>query len=146
MYVRELRANYRLRRVPGLRLPLERVRTIADAACAFIPLLRDEPVEVCGLLCLSVRHDVLGYHELSRGTVDATVVHPRDVFKIALLSNARAVILAHNHPSGDPMPSADDLALTQRLKTAGDVLGIDLLDHVIVGGDTYVSLKERGYL
>ena len=145
MYVRELRAQYRWRRVAGA-WSLPRVNTIAEAAAAFIQVLRDEPIEVCGLLCLSARHDVLAYHELSRGTVDATLVHPREVFKIVLLANARAVIVGHNHPSGDPSPSADDVALTQRLKTASDVIGIDLLDHLIVGHNDYVSLRERGYL
>ena len=146
MYVRELRVQYCVRHVPDLRWPLERVSTGLEAATAFIRLLSEEPVEVCGLFCLSARHDVLAYHELSRGTIDGTLVHPREVFKIALLANARAVILAHNHPSGDPTPSADDLALTRRLIAAGELIGIDVLDHVIVTTDQYVSLKERGYV
>jgi DNA repair protein RadC len=109
---------------------------------AFMRILRDEPIEVCGLFCLSTRRDVLAYHELSRGTVDATMVHPREVFKVALLANARAVIVGHNHPSGDPTPSPDDIALTERLISAGELIGIALVDHLIVAGDRYVSLRE----
>jgi DNA repair protein RadC len=144
VYVRELRVQYRLRRLRGPRLPNGRLSTARDAALAFLRILRDEPVEVCGLFCLSTHHDVLAYHELSRGTLDTTLVHPREVLKVALLANARAVIIGHNHPSGDPNPSPDDVKLTQRLATAGELLGIELVDHLIVAGDRYVSLKEAG--
>ena len=146
MYVRELQVRYRQRRLPGAVVPLDRLPTPRDAALAFTRLLQDEVVEVCGLFCLSTRHQVLAYHELSRGTVNATMVHPRDVFKIALLANATAIILGHNHPSGDPTPSPDDLALTRRLKDAGALMGIELLDHVIVAPDRYISLKDTGLM
>lgn len=146
MYVRELRVQYRLRRIRGQGLSAQRLSTASEAAQAFTNLLRNEPIEVCGLFCLSTHHDVLAYHELSRGTLDATVVHPRDVFRIALLTNARAVIVGHNHPSGDPHPSAEDLNLTRRLVSAGELIGVDLLDHVIVAADRYVSLKESGHI
>lgn len=146
MYVRELRVQYRLKRLRGRWCLPERLSNAPDAALAFQRLLHEEPVEVCGLLCLSTHHDVLAYHELSRGTVDTTLVHPREVFKVALLANARAVIIGHNHPSGDPTPSADDLKVTQRLATAGDLLGIELVDHLIVAGDQYISLREAGQL
>lgn len=145
MYVRELRVQYRRRHVTDTHLPT-RLSTAPEAARAFACLLRDEPIEVCGLFCLSTRHDVLAYHELSRGTLDATLVHPREVFKIALLTNAGAVIVGHNHPSGDPTPTADDVALTRRLVDAGTLIGIDVLDHLIVTADGYVSLKESGHI
>lgn len=144
MYVRELQVRYRQRRLVGHPLPLERLLTPEDAAAAFFALLRDEAVEVCGMFCLSTRNQVLAYHELSRGTVDTTIVHPRDVFKIALLANASAVVVGHNHPSGDPSPSAHDISVTRRLKEAAEVIGIDLFDHVIVAADRYVSLKGIG--
>jgi DNA repair protein RadC len=103
--------------------------------------------EVSGLLCLSTRHHVLAYHELSRGTVDATLTHPRDVFKIALLANASGVILGHNHISGDVTPSPDDHATTSRIAAAGALMGIEMVDHVIVSADgKYVSFKETGWL
>jgi DNA repair protein RadC len=86
------------------------------------------------------------YHELSRGTLDSTVVHPREVFKTALLANAAAVIVAHNHPSGDPSPSADDIALTRRLTQAGNIIGIPVLDHLVIGVRSHFSLREAGLL
>ena len=147
MYVRELHARYRLRRLSGWSLPLEPLRAPRDAARIFASLLQDEVVEVGGLLCLSTRHHVLAYHELSRGTVDATIMHPREIFKAALLTNASAVILGHNHPSGNVTPSPEDLAITKRIASGGELMGIQLSDHVIVSADgTYFSFKESGSL
>ena len=147
MYVRELHARYRLRRLSGWSLPLGPVENPREAARIFESLLQDEVVEVGGLLCLSTRRHVLAYHELSRGTVDGTIMHPRDIFKVALLANASAVILGHNHPSGDVTPSPDDLAITGRIAAAGVLMGIELADHVIVSADgTYLSFKESGRL
>jgi len=80
---------------------------------------------------------------VTMGTLTASLVHPREVFRSAVREAAAALIVAHNHPSGDPEPSAEDLAVTERLKHAGDVLGIPLQDHVILGDDGYVSLRER---
>jgi DNA repair protein RadC len=111
-----------------------------------VPLLQHEAVEVCGLLCLSTKHDVVAYHELSRGTLDGTVVHPRDVFRSALLANAASVIVGHNHPSGDPTPSPDDVRLTDRLSHAAQILNVELMDHVIVGDGSYYSFREAGRL
>ena len=147
MYVRELHARYRLRRLNGWSLPIGPVETPREAARIFVTLLRDEVVEVGGLLCLSTRHHVLAYHELSRGTVDATLMHPREVFKAALLTNATVLVLGHNHPSGDVTPSPDDLAMTGRIAAAGVLMGIELADHVIVSADgKYLSFKESGRL
>lgn len=143
MYVRELHARYRLRRLNGWSLPTGPVETPREAARIFVTLLRDEVVEVAGLLCLSTRHHVLAYHELSRGTVDATIMHPREVFKAALLTNATVLVLGHNHPSGDVTPSRDDRAITKRIASCGELMGIQLADHVIVSGNgTYFSFKE----
>jgi DNA repair protein RadC len=89
---------------------------------------------------------VIAYHEVSRGTLDATLVHPREVFKAALLANAATIVLAHNHPSGNPAPSPDDMALTRRLIDAGRLLGVDVLDHIVIGDGRYVSFRERGWL
>src|SRR5258708_18772807 len=123
MYVRELHARYRLRRLSGWSLPLEPLHTPRDAARIFVTLLRDEVVEVGGLLCLSTRQHVLAYHELSRGTVDTTILHPREVFKAALLTNATILILGHNHPSGDVTPSPADRAVTGQIAAAGVLMG-----------------------
>jgi len=92
------------------------------------------------------RHYVIGVNTVSVGTLNASLVHPREVFKPAILSNAAAVLLAHNHPSGDPSPSAEDLALTARLKQSGELLGIAVLDHIIIGETTFISMKEKGQL
>lgn len=128
----------------GRHTVMRRVSTPADCAGLLTTLLQDEPCEVFGLLCLTTRHRVIAYHEVSRGTLDSTAVHPREVFKAALLANAAAVILAHNHPSGDPTPSPDDVAMTMRLRAAGDVLGVQVLDHIVIGDGVYVSLRELG--
>jgi len=87
---------------------------------------------------------VIAVHELGRGTLDSCTVHPRDVFKAALLANAAGVIVAHNHPSGDPTPSPADIALCSRLRAAGTVVGIELLDFVILGDGRYYSFTEAG--
>jgi RadC-like JAB domain len=90
---------------------------------------------------------MLCYHEVSRGVLDASLVHPREIFKPAVLSNAAAIVIGHNHPSGDPTPSHDDLELTARLVKAGQLLGIEVLDHIIIGHDgRYCSLRELGQL
>ncbi len=128
-----------------VRIPHE-LRTPRDSAGLLTPLLQDEASEVFVVLLLSTRKHVLAYQEVSRGTLDSTLVHPREVFKAAILANAAAVILAHNHPSGDPAPSPDDLMLTRRLANAGQLLGIEVLDHIIVGHGRYASFKELSLL
>ncbi len=147
MYVKELTVRYRLRRLAGPPSSPARLTTPIEAAAVLVPILRDEIVEVCGIVCLSVHHDFLAYHELSRGTLDTAIVHPRDVFRTALLTNAASVIVSHNHPSGDPSPSPHDIVLTQRLLAGAQVLGLDISDHLIVGEDgRYFSFREAGRL
>lgn len=102
--------------------------------------------EVFILITLNTKNIVTGYFEVHRGTINTSLVHPREVFKRALLNNARYIMVAHNHPSGDPNPSKEDIQITERLKEAGNLLGINLLDHIIVGDDKYISLKEKGVL
>ena len=84
-----------------------------ETASVLMTALQDQAGEVFAILCVSTKHRVIAFHEVSRGTLDATLVHPREVFKAALLANAAAIILTHNHPSGDPSPSADDVQLTR---------------------------------
>ena len=83
---------------------------------------------------------------VSIGSLNQSIVHPREVFKTALLSSAAAIILVHQHPTGDPSPSSEDIAITRRLKEAGDIIGIKILDHCIIGQDSYISFVERGLL
>ncbi len=142
--LRELTIRYSLK-ADATGQPLVVGRTLstpATSAAALAALLQDEPAEVFAILCLSTKHRVIGYHEVSRGTLDATLVHPREVFKAALLANAAAIILTHNHPSGDPTPSPDDYQLTRRLVDAGKLIGVEVLDHIIVGDSRYFSFRE----
>ena len=146
MQLRELTIKYAVRRSTDGEPVIvgKRLNAPADAAATFMTVLQDEPVEVFAMICLDAKHRVIAYHEVSRGTLDGAMVHPRDVFKAALLSNASGVIVAHNHPSGDPTPSPQDAALTARLAAGGTLLGIDVIDHIIVGDVRYYSFKEGG--
>ncbi|HTS00005.1 MAG TPA: DNA repair protein RadC [Bacteroidota bacterium] len=122
------------------------VRTPADAARLVIPRMRDLTHEVFAVLVLDAASGVIAIEELSRGTLNASIVHPREVFKAAVDHLGASVLVAHNHPSGNPEPSGEDLAITRQLADAGKILGIPLHDHLIVAGNAYVSLAERGHL
>ena len=102
------------------------------------------PVETFGLLALDVRHRLRKEAVISVGCLTSSIVHPREVFREALRARAAGIVLFHNHPSGDPEPSADDLALTRRLAAAGTLMGIEVLDHLVLGAARYGSLKQRG--
>ncbi|USG64136.1 DNA repair protein RadC [Brevibacillus ruminantium] len=97
-------------------------------------------------LFLNTKNQVIGKQTIFVGSLDASIVHPREVFKEAIKRSSASVICLHNHPSGDPTPSREDIAVTRTLKEAGELIGISLLDHVIIGDGSYVSLKEQGYL
>jgi len=118
----------------------------AYKAITAITSVEEEAQEVFGVLILNTKHKIVAVHEISRGTLDASMAHPREVFKPAVLHNAAAIICFHNHPSGDPEPSKEDIELTKRLVEAGNIMGIEIFDHIIVGDDRYVSLKERGVM
>jgi DNA repair protein RadC len=113
------------------------------------PLLREEfrglDRERFLALYLDTRHRVMAAETVSIGSLNASLVHPREVFKPAVAMSAAAVIVAHNHPSGDPSPSGDDLDLTARLDRCGDLLGIALLDHLVVGDEEIISIREYGW-
>jgi DNA repair protein RadC len=102
-----------------------------------------EPGEKFYVLCLSTRNEVIGIHLVSVGNVNTSVIHPREIFQRAIMSNATSIIIAHNHPSGDPEPSRDDIAITEELVKASKMMGIGLLDHVVIGESTYVSMGDR---
>jgi len=116
----------------------------AYKAITAITSVEEEAQEVFGVLILNTKHKIVAVHEVSRGTLNNSIIHPREVFKPAVLHNAAAIICFHNHPSGDTEPSKDDIEATKRLIEAGKIMGIEILDHIIVGDDRYVSLKERG--
>ena len=88
--------------------------------------------------------ELSGVHAVHVGSSRQSLVDPVDVFKAAILANASAIVVVHNHPSGDPTPSAEDVRVTKQIRQAGENLGIDVLDHIVIGGNRYVSLKERG--
>jgi DNA repair protein RadC len=104
-----------------------------------------QPGTLCGLY-LNSRNQVLRREIISIGSLNASIVHPREVYQPAIAVSAASLILAHNHPSGDPTPSDEDLAITRRLVEAGRILGIEVLDHVVVAKDAYASFKERKLL
>jgi DNA repair protein RadC len=104
----------------------------------------DSPQEHFVAFLVDARHELVGMIEVSRGTIDASLVHPREVFRAAILANAAAILVAHNHPSGDIKSSSDDREVTRKLQSAGELIGIALLDHVIVGSGGYVALRENG--
>ena len=122
------------------------IRGPEDVAQLLMPELRHEPKEHFKALYLDVKSRVLRARTVFVGTLDGSTVHPREVFREAISLAAASVIAAHNHPSGDPTPSPEDIAITHRLLAAGQVIGIDLVDHVIIGDGRWVSLKERGML
>lgn len=98
------------------------------------------------VLHLSTKNQLISYEIVSIGNLNATIIHPREVFKSAILSNASSIIICHNHPSGIPEPSNDDMVITIRLKDAGELLGIELLDHIIFGYKSFYSFKEKDLL
>ncbi|MDR7427808.1 MAG: DNA repair protein RadC [Armatimonadota bacterium] len=122
------------------------IRTPADAARLLLPLMRYLDREHFRTVLLNTRHEVMAIVEVAVGSLDSAPIHPREVFKEAVRRSAAALILAHNHPSGNPEPSGDDLAITERLRAAGRIVGIDVLDHLITGNGSVVSLRERGAL
>ncbi len=120
------------------------VTTPEAAADLVLPLLADRDREHCVALLLDTKHRLLSTALVSVGSIDHTFMAPREILRDALLANASAMVVAHNHPSGDPEPSRDDEAVTRRLSQAADVVGVDLLDHVVVAGERWVSLARRG--
>jgi len=118
------------------------IRGPADVFRRLGPRLRDLPQEEFHALLLNTRHRVLRTVPVTRGILDASLIHPREVFRAAVVEGAAGVILVHNHPSGDPTPSPEDRAVTRQLAEAGQALGIPVLDHVVVGDGRYVSLGD----
>lgn len=137
---------YRLHLVREADYPYElsSLTCAAVAARFFRPLFEGIDREQMAAAFLDAKHRVIGVGIVSIGSLTASIVHPREVFKPAVLSNANAVLICHNHPSGVPEPSPEDISLTSRLSQAGDILGIRLLDHVILGDDSHYSFVDGG--
>ena len=128
---------YRVTLVKEGRVPCynQQIRSAVDASTLLHTYLADVDREHFVLLMLNQKNRVIGIHTVSMGSLTASVVHPREVFKVAILANCASILLAHNHPSGDCQPSKEDRAITTRLVEAGRLLGISVLDHVIIGGE-----------
>ncbi len=122
------------------------VTSDADAARLLRPDLEVLDREHFVVMLLDTKNRVIGFNVVAVGTIDSALVSPRETFKPALLANATAIIVAHNHPSGDPTPSPEDIAVTRQLVAAGKLLDIEVLDHLIIGEGRFVSLKERGLM
>jgi len=132
-----------LAHAPSARIQLRAPR---DAAAYLLPPFGSRPVEQFGVVLLDTRHRVLRTTVLAVGSLNSTAVQPREVFREAAVGGAAAIVLFHNHPSGDPNPSPEDMELTRRLAAAGVVMGIEVVDHVILGDVRYWSFKEQGQL
>lgn len=148
------RQNRPVYRIPVVRVALVRESTVKselrsirgpeDAAAVLRQIIGDYDREAFAVLLVDAKHRVIGAHIAGVGTLDSAQTGPREVFRAAILAGAKAVVLGHNHPSGDPAPSSADLHLTRRLTKAGELLGIPVLDHIIIGEASHVSLREHG--
>ena len=132
-----------LARAPTARV---RIRCPRDAAAFLLPRFGARPTEQFGIVLLDSKHRVTRTAILASGTLNTSIVEPREVFRAAALGTAAAIIVFHNHPSGDPTPSPEDVELTRRLAAAGELMGIDVVDHVVLGDTRYCSFKEMGQL
>jgi DNA repair protein RadC len=144
----ELLAAFEIgRRVQGMSVGEEIIVSSPESvARVMMPRLRDKRNESFWVLLLDSKNALMHEEELTVGTLNASLVHPREVFKVAIDRTAAAVIVVHNHPSGNREPSAEDVSITRQLVEAGKIIGIPLHDHIIVAGDAYTSLAERGLL
>lgn len=121
----------------------KKITSPKDIAEFFVPLLRDELKEKFVVVCLSSSNKVIKHDVISVGSLNSSIVHPREIFKFAIENSSASIILIHNHPSGNLEPSNEDIAITKKLVEAGKILNIEVLDHIIVGGNSFTSMVER---
>jgi DNA repair protein RadC len=124
----------------------KQIITPSDIADLFMPSMRHLKKELLKGVYVDSKCKIIKYETIAAGGLNTNIIHPREVFKTAILEDAAAIILVHNHPSGDSIPSPDDINLTKKLKQIGKLIGIELLDHIIIGDNEYVSFKERGII
>ena len=124
----------------------KKITSPQDVADIFIPLLRDELKEKFILVCLNSANKIIKYEIISVGNLNSSVVHPREIFKSAIENSSASVILLHNHPSGNPEPSREDISITKKIVEAGKLLDIPVFDHLIIAGNTFTSFVERRLL
>lgn len=143
MMVREATVTYRMTR----RTDCDRsIRSSRDVARLATPWVEGEGRERFYVLLVDSQHRYLGHEMVSLGSLSSSIVHPREVFRLAVREQAAGVVLVHNHPSGDPEPSSEDRAVTKRLVAAGEVLDVEVLDHIIIAGDRWWSFRDAGEL
>ncbi|MGE6895629.1 JAB domain-containing protein [Priestia flexa] len=126
--------------------PDRNVKSPDDAYKLLKQFLIDADREYFLVVCLDTKNQPTAINVCHVGSLNASIVHPREVLKPAILSNSASIIVAHNHPSNDPTPSREDIEVTKRLAEAGRIVGIEVLDHLVVCSDRFISLKEKGYL
>lgn len=123
-----------------------RIKSPQDVAAWVMEDLRYLQHEQFRILLLNTKNIIIAWEEISRGSLNSSIVHPREVFARAIKRSAAAIILVHNHPSGDPSPSQEDINITRRLVEVGHLVGIEVLDHLVIGDGVFFSLKEKGYV
>lgn len=146
MKIRELRVTYHARPDAPHYSHISRIVDARQAASIFTPMLRDQAQEVFLCLYTNTKGRIIGVQEIGRGSLDSVIASPRLIVRSALLVDAASIIVAHNHPSGDPTPSTQDIDLTRKLRDAANLLEIELVDHLIIGETEWRSLKEWGIL
>jgi DNA repair protein RadC len=126
--------------------PKRKICSPKDVYAFMYPKMREQKREKFITLYLDTKNQILKEETISIGSLNASIVHPREVFKVALELSSASVIMIHNHPSGDPSPSREDIMVTEKLVDGGKLLGIDVLDHIIIGDGRYTSLKDEGFI
>lgn len=121
----------------------KKIKSPEDLAEIFIPILKDENKEKFIVVCLNTSNQIIKYEIISIGNLNSSIVHPREVFKVAIDNNSASIFLVHNHPSGNTEPSREDISITKRLVEAGKIFDINVLDHLIIAGENFTSLVEK---
>ncbi|MBI1932773.1 MAG: DNA repair protein RadC [Ignavibacteriales bacterium] len=121
----------------------KKIKSPEDLAEIFIPILKDENKEKFIVVCLNTSNQIIKYEIISVGNLNSSIVHPREVFKVAIDNNSASLFLIHNHPSGNSEPSREDISITKRLVEAGKIFDINVLDHLIIAGENFTSLVEK---
>lgn len=125
----------------GVDKPIKCPQDVADLLMEDMRYLKQEHMK---LVLLNTKCNLIAVEEISKGSLNASIVHPRELFNPAIRKSSASIIMVHNHPSGDPTPSSEDIAITTRIFEAGKLLGIELVDHIIIGDGKYISMKEKG--
>lgn len=123
--------------------PIKKIKCVEDVFNYFHERLKDKKEEYFYVLMLNTKNNIMGEELISKGIIDASIIHPREIFRPAIKNACSKIILVHNHPSGDPKPSKEDLEVTEKIADAGELLDIKVLDHIIMGKDSYWSWKEK---